>query len=893
MKLFNKVAAIAVGVVLATGVGTGVVLGSKNRDMSQANAANDISITFPGSPSAYVNAYNKSFTITSNSITFTFANWNNGQSSNSWTSIRGGSKNGDWTGTITSGLIASKVQSVVVSVSSTTKKGGGASSLEVATNSSFTTGLQTINKTADSTTGSKTYTVTTPTQNCYYRLTHNAAQGSANGEFRIDSITFNYAATTTYTVSFDANGGGGSMSNVTGVSGSYTLPANGFTAPANKAFAGWKAENAGDLIAVGGSYNVSANVKFYAQWVDAYTVTYTAGTNGSGTYAHTLQPAGTYELLPFANLTGVSASNGYKFKNYTVGGVTKNPGDTITLSAATAVTVNFETKPLEATYDFTSKFSTYASSWDNSYADHTGLNGKTDIGGEYAATIDLHKASKQTGTITNMPVFATKTSSGNWYQAVHFTLTESGYKIKEVQVTFAQWTTKTPAIALFKGNTVSGTPLDSGTVGTKNTISTSNLNGTDFSVGYCDKSTSNVQAGISSIYITVEALASFGTLDHITITGMPNNVYHIGETFDATGLAVTAYDGADEATANFKDVTASVETDLDNPTPFVDDDVPGFDCDVQYTGDGGSDTTSFHVYVYALAEYELVAEEQTNWSGTYLIVATNHNDDLVAMNGGLTDPDVAEGYKVVTDSSGIIEAGQELEWTIAKVTDGYSIQGKSGKYIGSLTAASNGMLVSGSALVNTIEYSDGDSATIIKGTNEYHLRISAGTGTSRFRYYSNGNVQLYKLVESSNADAYAQTFLGAFTCNADGTSQPTFTLKEAPSTYWSWSLLATEYNTLTAAEKEEFRLGVASETGTNVEKALARYDYIVGKYNKGQGITSYTDFMNRNPAKIGASRSLNMFNEEAGTAATMVVVVVSAISITAIGGFFLLKKKPF
>ena len=30
--------------------------------------------------------------------------------------------------------------------------------------------------------------------------------------------------------------------------------------------------------------------------------------------------------------------------------------------------------------DFTANFGTYASSWTNSYGDHTGLNGKTDIG---------------------------------------------------------------------------------------------------------------------------------------------------------------------------------------------------------------------------------------------------------------------------------------------------------------------------------------------------------------------------------------------------------------------------------------------------------------------------------------------------------------------------------
>lgn len=45
---------------------------------------------------------------------------------------------------------------------------------------------------------------------------------------------------TTYTVTFDANGGTGTMDAVTEVSGEYTLPENGFTAPAGKQFKGWK-----------------------------------------------------------------------------------------------------------------------------------------------------------------------------------------------------------------------------------------------------------------------------------------------------------------------------------------------------------------------------------------------------------------------------------------------------------------------------------------------------------------------------------------------------------------------------------------------------------------------------------------------------------------------------
>ena len=48
------------------------------------------------------------------------------------------------------------------------------------------------------------------------------------------------AAPTTYTVTYDANGGEGTMEEVRGVSGHYILPANGFDAPEGKQFKCWK-----------------------------------------------------------------------------------------------------------------------------------------------------------------------------------------------------------------------------------------------------------------------------------------------------------------------------------------------------------------------------------------------------------------------------------------------------------------------------------------------------------------------------------------------------------------------------------------------------------------------------------------------------------------------------
>ena len=80
---------------------------------------------------------------------------------------------------------------------------------------------------------------------------------------------------TTYTVKFNANGGTGTMADVTGVpAGAYTLPANGFTAPAGKQFKGWSTGATGAVIA-GTTYNVTGDVTLYAIWEDKpHTHTY-------------------------------------------------------------------------------------------------------------------------------------------------------------------------------------------------------------------------------------------------------------------------------------------------------------------------------------------------------------------------------------------------------------------------------------------------------------------------------------------------------------------------------------------------------------------------------------------------------------------------------------------
>ena len=97
----------------------------------------------------------------------------------------------------------------------------------------------------------------------------------------------------TYTVSFDANGGTGSMADVTGVSaGAYTLPANGFTAPDGKRFVGWATSASGTATAAGNAIIVSDNMTLYAIWEEiptSHPAKPTLGITGTYTYSGSAQ----------------------------------------------------------------------------------------------------------------------------------------------------------------------------------------------------------------------------------------------------------------------------------------------------------------------------------------------------------------------------------------------------------------------------------------------------------------------------------------------------------------------------------------------------------------------------------------------------------------------------
>ena len=352
----------------------------------------------------------------------------------------------------------------------------------------------------------------------------------------IGDVTFVASWAAVYTVTFDSNGGSESPAAKSIETGStFTFPSAG--TKTHYSFDGWTSTGSEPYYAAGAtSPAVTGNITYTAHWTEdaKYTVTYSAGTNCTGSYAHTNNYGGTYTLLAVNQLSGITYDDStYRFKDYTVGGVSKQPGQTFTLSAATTVTVNFELKPIETTYNFVTNFSTYASGW-SGYASKT-LDGKTNLAGDYAATVTLPYASKQTGTITTMPVVADQATGDVIH--ISFALTESKYELEDVTVTLVQWGTKTPTMKLFKGTEASGEALDTGVMGTKNTLSASNIGGTTFVVAMNDNGTTRNQVGVQSIAVTLKALS---VLDSVTSSG-EKATFSAGEKFSYGGTLTAHY----------------------------------------------------------------------------------------------------------------------------------------------------------------------------------------------------------------------------------------------------------------------------------------------------------------------------------------------------------------
>ena len=178
--------------------------------------------------------------------------------------------------------------------------------------------------------------------------------------------------------------------------------------------------------------------------------------------------------------------------------------------------------------------------------------------------------------------------------------------------------------------------------------------------------------------------------------------------------------------------------------------------------------------------------------------------------------------------------------------------------------------------------------------NGGYRRIEWSESSSKFACYKQNEtlIQLFAPVISYSQAvvAFAESFLD-LECDATGANMP--------DTYeWLAYKGDFESDALTATDREDLRKAVAfdySSPSTDVEKvqaAMAKYDYVIVKYNKGRGLSEqFPDFINRNPSanKVIASPIIGINSDDSGL--MLVVITFTAISFVSIGALLIIKRK--
>ena len=346
---------------------------------------------------------------------------------------------------------------------------------------------------------------------------------------------------------------------------------------------------------------------------------------------------------------------------------------------------------------------------------------------------------------------------------------------------------------------------------------------------------------LSSIAVSGQT-TTFDVGDTFSFGGTVTATYSDNSTADVTSS--TTFSGYNMSTAGTQEVTASyTEGDITKTAKY------NITVNQQQQPTGNVPMTANGDFIKITSTANLV-------DGEYLIVYESGN---LAFNGGLSTLD-ATGNKIsVTISSSTISATSSvLAATFTYNSTDKTLKSKSGYYIGQ-TANDNGLKTDTSTkYTNTISFDGSGNANIV--SSGAYLRYNSSTDQSRFRYFKSSSYTNQKAVQLYLRTAsWGSSFLSSITCN-NGVTAPSTT---------NWATTKTNYLSMTTSEQNKVKAATGNENGTDLQKAIARYTYIVNKYTNR---INYPDYLNK------ASQS-NMMTPIQNNSVTTILVAISALSI--------------
>lgn len=127
------------------------------------------------------------------------------------------------------------------------------------------------------------------------------------------------------------------------------------------------------------------------------------------------------------------------------------------------------------------------------------------------------------------------------------------------------------------------------------------------------------------------------------------------------------------------------------------------------------------------------------------------------------------------------------------------------------------------------------------------------------------------------ADGWAKLFINNVVCDSTGASLPT-----------GWSANASYYAGISGDAKDIVYGANANVSGSRIEQAVAKYDYAVAHHSS---LTRFVVNHSGTPRSVRATSTPIAISPITNSSATVVVIVVTLVSLTAIGSFVYIRSK--
>ena len=294
--------------------------------------------------------------------------------------------------------------------------------------------------------------------------------------------------------------------------------------------------------------------------------------------------------------------------------------------------------------------------------------------------------------------------------------------------------------------------------------------------------------------------------------------------------------------------------------------------------------------------YQKITSTSDLEDGQYLIV---YEGAEVAFDGSLNPFDAVGNTRNVDIESGSIASSSTIDeaaFTIETMEGGYSIKGSNDKYIG-VSSYSNGLLTSNNAIANGISFDSDDNVLITVTTSggTMTLKYNAASNQTRFRYYKSGqeSIQLYKLVQSSNSDltglvAFIEETLYLDSTAADYINPSNESDGTACVEYLDLFIdMFNDDSYLNNAQRQIFA-DITSTGDSTVYLGRCRVNAWAAHQHKTISFAATTYKISLSNAS-GANLVSFINNENTNTVA--IIVIISLVSVTAIGGYFFIRKR--